>query len=343
MKIINCFLGKSRGGIEVVALDYADALAECGYESEILTLKKRNYTDYLIKGGHKMHYLIGRGLNPITILHFVKIVKSAKPDVVFLHGTKAVEFGTNRFVQMCCPNVKFIGVSHGVINKKYKKLKYALGIANFLKQELKNIGIQNTYSCQNTTKITNIPIPDYRTQRNDTFVMGSMGRASNAKGFDIILHAISLLKKQGISIKCKIAGPEKTDYEELITELSIQDEIECLGWITDKDAFYHSIDLYVSGARFEQFGLTLIEAMVRQCPVIATECKGPKEILTQDCGILVPINDATALSNAILKLAQDDNLRQTYALNGRNRILSHFNNKDLPNRLKKIIEDVCAN
>lgn len=342
MKIINCFLGKSRGGIEVVALDYADALAECGYESEILTLKKRNYTDYLIKGGHKMHYLIGRGLNPIAILHFIKVIKSAKPNVVFLHGTKAIEFGTNRFVQMCCPKVKFIGISHGVINKKYKKLKYALGISNSLKQELNDIGITNTYLCQNTTKTTNISVSDYRTQHNDTIVIGSMGRASKSKGFDVILHAISFLKNQGINIKCKIAGPHKTDYENLINELSIQDEIECLGWINDKDAFYHSIDIYVSGARFEQFGLTLIEAMARQCPVIATECSGPKEIITKNCGILVPINDATALANAILKLVQDDNLRQTYALNGRNRILSHFNYSDLPNRLSKIIEDVCA-
>lgn len=341
MKIINCFLGKSRGGIEVVALDYADALAECGYESEILTLKKRNYTDYLIKGGHKMHYLIGRGLNPITILHFIKIIKSAKPDIVFLHGTKAVEFGTNRFVKLLCPNIKFIGVSHGVINKKYKKLKYALGIANFLKQELKNIGIQNTYSCQNTIRTNQtIPLLSPHSEENHIPVIGALARDSRIKGWDILFEALGILKQKQIPFKCMVSV-KKDNYEEQINRLGLDENCEFLGWVSDKEEFFKKTDLYCLPSRGEGLPLTVLEAMMYEKPIAVSDCPGSVEIVKDSkAGFIHHIGNTKQLAEQLEFLLTHPEERQTMGKNARQHILSHFNNKDLPNRLKKIIEDV---
>ena len=102
-QIINCFLGKSRGGIEVVARDYAESCTKLGYESEILTLKNRNYTSYLIDSKLKCRFICSRGLNPMAILHFVWHLKRAKAEIVFLHGTKAIEFGTHFMTRLLFP------------------------------------------------------------------------------------------------------------------------------------------------------------------------------------------------------------------------------------------------
>jgi glycosyltransferase involved in cell wall biosynthesis len=58
--------------------------------------------------------------------------------------------------------------------------------------------------------------------------------------------------------------------------------------------------------------MVLLEAMSKGMPIVAFDCPtGPREILTdgQD-GILVPPEDVTALSAALLRVIGDDGLRR---------------------------------
>lgn len=341
MKIINCFLGKSRGGIEVVALDYAKALNKLGYDSQILTLDNRNYTEYLRNSDLPIHYLVSRGLNPFTILHFTYLIKKHAPDVVFLHGTKAIEFGTNRFVKLLCPTIKFIGISHGVTSKKYKKLKYALGISNFLKKELENIGIQNTYSCQNTIEIDPIT-PSPSSHISQFPVIGGLARDSHIKGWDILFDALGILKQKQVPFKCMVSI-KKDDYTEQINRLNLNDDIDFLGWVSNKTYFFNQTDIYCLPSRGEGLPLTVLEAMMYEKPVTVSNCPGSVEIVkNSNAGLIHSIGDSKQLAEQLEFLLTNPQERLRMGKNARQHILCYFNNKDLPNRLKKIIEDVCA-
>jgi glycosyltransferase involved in cell wall biosynthesis len=69
---------------------------------------------------------------------------------------------------------------------------------------------------------------------------------------------------------------------------------------------------------FESFSYTVLEPMASGCPVVATECGGPAEILTNDSdGLLVARGDTAGLATAIERLITDEPLRRRLAASAR--------------------------
>ncbi len=335
-KIVNCFFGKNRGGIEVVAKDYAEALHQSGYASEFITLQGRDYTDYLCKTGLPVHFLSTRTSLP-ALLEFMYQLHKSKADIVFLHGTRAVELGTSFWVRLFFPKIKFIGVSHGVTSSKYRRLKYLIVINNRLLRYYKKLGIPHLYKCSNKTAETKEFV--HKTFHKPV-VIGSSGRASYAKGFPFLIKAVAKCKKQGADIRLKIIGNDGSAYEDLVRKLHLEDVMEFPGWIEDKDSYYNSLDIYCSASTYEPFGLTIIEAMMRGLPVITTRCDGPKEIVKPAFGLMVPIENSKQLAQAIMQLIQHPAQSLEMGRKGREEALKNYNLNHLPALLEQILADV---
>jgi glycosyltransferase involved in cell wall biosynthesis len=76
--------------------------------------------------------------------------------------------------------------------------------------------------------------------------------------------------------------------------------------------FYRTLDLFVSAARTEPFGLVIVEAMASSTPaVIATATDGACETIEDGVtGILVPVSDYEQLASAMRNLLVDVELRK---------------------------------
>jgi glycosyltransferase involved in cell wall biosynthesis len=66
----------------------------------------------------------------------------------------------------------------------------------------------------------------------------------------------------------------------------------------------HQSHCLVLPSEVETFGLALVEAMACGLPVIATRCGGPEDIVTDETGILIPVNDEPALYRAMATMLQ---------------------------------------
>ena len=80
-----------------------------------------------------------------------------------------------------------------------------------------------------------------------------------------------------------------------------------------------------SAGAHELFGLALVEAMARGCPVIASDAASLPEIVTPEAdGLLVPPNRPEAIGAAILRLRDDPDLWARLALGARRTVEQKF-------------------
>lgn len=78
---------------------------------------------------------------------------------------------------------------------------------------------------------------------------------------------------------------------------------------------------------FESFSYTALEAMACGTPVVATECGGPSEIITDGVdGLLVPPGKPAALTEAVRRLLSDSTLRSRLGARGRQTAEERFSN-----------------
>jgi glycosyltransferase involved in cell wall biosynthesis len=112
-----------------------------------------------------------------------------------------------------------------------------------------------------------------------------------------------------------VQKPDERRYFEMIQDaafrLGIDDRVRFLGWQPDIQKVIAAADVYCQPNLYpEPFGITFIEALYAGKPVVATALGGPKEIVDQSCGFLVPANDPTAVAGSLRLLLAEASLRE---------------------------------
>jgi glycogen(starch) synthase len=96
-------------------------------------------------------------------------------------------------------------------------------------------------------------------------------------------------------------------------------------------------DLFVAPSLYESFGLIFLEAMRWGTPVIGTRAGGIPEVVEDGkSGLLVPPNDARALTSALVILLQNADLRRRIGEAGRSRVESMFSDRIMAARVASL-------
>jgi len=149
----------------------------------------------------------------------------------------------------------------------------------------------------------------------DAPLLLAMGRLHSAKAHDLTLKALAQTPEAILWIAG--TGPLEGDLRELAQTLGVADRVRWLGWRNDAGALYRAADIVVFPSRFEPLGNVVIQAWAYGRPVIAAESAGPKALIRDGAdGLLIPIDDAAALTTAIQRLIRDKPLRERMAANG---------------------------
>lgn len=148
--------------------------------------------------------------------------------------------------------------------------------------------------------------PPERRPTRDTFEFLAAGGLVRQKGFDILLPAFAraMAERPGMRLTIAGAGPEGESLRRLASSLLIADQVRWLGATSrdDMPAVFRDADAFVLSSRHESFGVVCVEALATGLPVIATDCGGPRDTVTKDNGIFVPVEDVDALAAAMVRL-----------------------------------------
>lgn len=149
----------------------------------------------------------------------------------------------------------------------------------------------------------------------------AVGRLHKQKKYDLLLRAFSKAVPTRGDWTLYIAGEGemKPSLEKLISELKIEEQVVFLGHIADIDLAFNSADIFVLASSFEGFPCALSEAMAHGLPCLSTDCpSGPSELISHgENGILVPNFDEDALSDWMMTLMNDRELRERLGHNAR--------------------------
>ena len=152
-----------------------------------------------------------------------------------------------------------------------------------------------------------------------------VGGLSPLKNLGNVLRALALLRHR-LSHKLVVIGFNRWNYKrdlDLLRDLALSDRVIIQGFVDDRDiaAFYNLADGLVFPTLYEGFGMPVLEAMACGCPVITSDTGCSPEV-AGDAALLVPPGDPQAISEAILKLTRDAELRNSLVKRGRERVRS---------------------
>lgn len=194
--------------------------------------------------------------------------------------------------------------------------------SNFLKETFKNYGYQNVEFIPNT-----IEIGDFEFLNRDVDIIKLFWLRSFSKIYNPTL-AVSILDsliKKGYNAELCMVGPDSDgslkEVKKLVKQLDIN--VKFTGKLSKKEWIELSKDynVFVNTTDFDNTPVSVIEAMALGLPIVSTEVGGlPYLISHNEDGLLVPPNDVDATVNAIIKLKEDQHLKNKLVINARKKV-----------------------
>lgn len=282
------------------------------------------------------------GLDIINFKRYIEFIKNEKFDIIHDHNGPPIV----RLSKFFCKTIVFIQHIHGTKlgnvqwDKRsvllWKKLTASLvdyWIAN--SQHIKRLAMTKEQIPLSKVSVVynGIDINGFHPSkpRSETrkelglsekdFIIGTVGRLNKAKGIDKML----LVAKE-IETKFVIVGDGelREELEQLKSKLGLKDKVIFTGSRGNIPDILSSFDIFLSTSQWEAFGIALVEAMAMGIPIVAFAIDGILEVVTDECGILVPPNDIDKMKEAINYLKENKNIMNSMGKNGIKRVKENF-------------------
>jgi glycosyltransferase involved in cell wall biosynthesis len=175
---------------------------------------------------------------------------------------------------------------------------------------------------------------------------GFAGRLLTDKGIRALVAAQTILRKQGQDANLIIAGNLDPANPASVSQAEVEEwrgrpGITWLGHIEDIVSLWRSCHFAVLPSHREGLPVSLLEAAACGRPLIATDAPGCREVVIDDqTGLLVPIENPTALAQAIMRLATSPDLRARYGKAARQLVVNKLSAKIIGNSIVQLYDQL---
>lgn len=347
----------------------------CSDGKLVNNLRERGYSIYTIP--------IARSMNPIkaitSIIHLFFFFKKSKFDIIHVH-TPVASLLARIAAKYSCTSY-MIYTAHGfyfhdnmkfVIKHFFIKLEKIAGrLTNLLfcqshedSTDAAKYGImdrKNIITIGNGVDISkydsNLFHQHFNSIRTELHipleakVIGIVARMVKEKGYNEFLNsAISLSKNHKDVYFLLIGGKLDSDHDKGVDEMleiakmKLGNRLIDLGLRNDVARLISIMDIFCLPSYREGLPRTIIEAMCLKKPVVATDIRGCREeVVHNETGLLVPVRNHEALTNALDYLLNNLDIAKRMGENGNYIAQQLYNEKNIVHLQIKIIKDRLPN
>lgn len=153
----------------------------------------------------------------------------------------------------------------------------------------------------------------------------SVGELIPRKNHEVVIRALALLKDHRLCYVICGHGERKKYLEKLTEKLRVRDQVIFLGYREDVIELCSLADIFILPSLQEGLSVALMEAMACGLPVVCSDIRGNRDLISNENGILVEKNDPIAYGQAIRymiegKIAAKEMGRQSLKIIRRNEI-----------------------
>lgn len=312
------------GGAERVALSLLEGFVAAGHEVDLLLLQRRGALLPLIPAGVRIVDLAASRLRH-ALVPLVRYLRAARPDamqvsmwpltIIGLLGARLARTGT-----------RVVTSDHSTLSRQYadrpRTLRFlrwstaafyprAAGVIAVSHGAAEDLAALSGLPGSRIAIVANpvpVPPPDPEADRaiapawkGAAYRILAVGSFKPEKNFALLLDALARLDP-ALDWRAVILGegPLRELLEEQAHHLGLSERVAMPGFATDPAPWYRTATHFVLSSEFEGLPTVLIEALHAGLTIVSTDCKsGPREILGDEGGLLVPVSNTDALASAL--------------------------------------------
>lgn len=342
-----------QGGTETYILELSKYLNENNYDVCVISaggLREKELESNNIK--HiKINNIKRKNIILIwkNILDLKSIIESKKIDIIHTSSIYTLILAKIAIFLLFNKKVKHIYTMHGGPNKTVEKtnriilnrfVDKIIVLSNITKQLLVKNGVNENKICVVYNGIKNInENSNFNFKRkDDKVIITTCGRLTEQKGQEYLIDAVSKLKIDNFEVWIIGEGELKEKLESKIEYYKLQDKVKLLGFKENVTNYLAKSDIFVLPSLWEQFPISVLEAMMMKLPIIATNVNGlPEEI--GESGLLVNPKSPEELRKNIFELIIDENKRNKLGENAYNRFENNFTIKNMGEQTIRVYEE----
>lgn len=371
MKILHVYGGGDKGGGKTHILPLCQQLSENSQNNlTLVCLRKGAFHDDATKMGIKTK-LIHTGMTLVDYVRFIRYIRREKPDIVHCHGAKANLAGS---IARFFSKAMFTTTIHSdyrldymhsfwrrqlfgrlnalalrgfdyfvAVSDNFKKMLIARGFHGDKIMPIYN-GLDFDIKCppfDKTAYLQELGL-DYD---GSQVVLGIPARLNPVKDIPTLLHAFAKAYSQNPKLRLLIGGEGESAQmlKDLAKELHI-DKVVCFcGWVYDIQKFFACCDIDVLCSISESFPYSILEGIREGCAIISSDVGGlTRMIVSGEDGFIFQSRDVDTFASYITTLANDPQLRKTFAERLYAKASGLYSLKNMAARQEEIYRDMTT-
>ncbi len=339
IRLAQAMAGAHHGGAETFFVRLALALNRAGQEQCLIIRRDAQRAASLRAGGLSPVELPFGGLLDLqTRVRLRRILREYRPQVVLTWMNRATRL---------CPRGEFVHVGRlgGYYDLKYyRRCDHLIGNTRDIADYIVRSGWPESRAHYLPNFVPEMAAPAIARASLDTPegapLALALGRLHPNKGFDVLIDALA--RAPGIYLWLAGEGPDRDRLEIRARSVAVEHRVRFLGWREDTAALLATSDMLVCPSRHEPLGNVVIEAWAAGKPVIAASSMGPAALIRDGVtGLLVPVEDADSLGRALMRMAENRELRRELAAAGRAAHVSEFSESVVVAQYRDFLQNVA--